>query len=343
MAAAPPSYESERRRALRLALAVTTAFAYIQVVPWPLSFLAPVAALVFTQESRAMSFADGARVLLLFALGLTGGFLLTLLFRDYPIVMVIVFTMLIRQFFMIILAAADHLAVAISVLLGTTIVPVVTILLPELGYLLVVYATFGFVVGWFIAAVAFLIIPALEQVPETHGHGSIDPADLSFISTQLALVMGTLLVAYLVFGWTDVLVLVYAGLFATALGTAGATGMGLTYIRANFVYGALATLIVFELLTIVSFLPFAVLVFFLAIYIFGKNLFSHSPTAAEWASGSFGFTILLSGLLASDKISATDKIFDRLAALALAMVYIAFVFVLLEYLRKRKAYRRVQA
>ena len=83
-----------------------------------------------------------------------------------------------------------------------------------------------------------------------------------------------------------------------------------------------------------GFLPLAIALFFFAIYIFGFNLFSHKPTAGEWGSGSTAFIILLSGLLASEKVSASVKVVDRLVQIGTAALFVAFAFALLEFLRR---------
>lgn len=341
MAAAPPSYESENRRALRLAIGVTITFLLTQTFPWPVSFLATVATLVYLQDAKPPSLSRGFGTVANIFLSCSGGFVLTVLLGDYPLILILTLCGLLVAVYRYAMIGGSHAVTVIGLLLATTLVPVVTNLLPELGYLFIVSLSFSFFLAWLISIALFALMPPLKDVPAEHAHGDI--GDVTQIAVNLAVVVGPLVAFFLFTGRTDVLVLVYTAIFVTTVSQTGSAAMGLTYLRANLIFGAGAVIIVFELLTIVPFLPFAVAVFFLAIFVFAKGFFGHGPRAAEWSSGAFGFVIILSGMLSSEKITAVDKLFDRLVQIGLAALYVTFAFALLEYLSQRRTFRRAKA
>lgn len=337
MAGVPPSFESEHRRALRMAIGVTFTFALTQVFSWPLSFIATVGTLVYLQDPRPMPLAQGLGTALTLFGAVIVGFILSVWLGDYPVLLVLVFGILLAAVYRSIMSRGGHLIVIVGLLLATTLVPVVTNLLPELGYVVVTAIGASFVLAWFVATATFTLMPALDRLPPEHGHG--DAVDVTVVSVNLAIVVGTLLAFFLLFGRTDVLTLAYSAIFAMSLSQAGSAATGLTYLRANLIFAGLAVVVIFELLTVVPFLPFAIILFFLAIYIFARGFFGHGRYAAEWSSGTFGLIILLSGLLSSEKITATDKLFDRLVQIGIAALYVTFAFAVLEYIRRLRLAR----
>ncbi|MBE1282103.1 MAG: DUF2955 domain-containing protein [Rhodobacteraceae bacterium] len=332
MGAAPPSFEIEHRRAMRLALGVTVTFTLTQLHAWPLSFLATVGTLVYLQDAKPMPVLEGIGTALKLFAALAAGFVISVWLGDYPVVLVLTLVSLLALIYRYVLTRGGHLIVIVGLLLGGTLVPMLTTLLPELGFVFIVYAGFSFVLAWFVSMVAFMLIPPPAEVPEAHHSDGFEDATPAAI--QLAIVVGAILTFFLMSGRTDALTLVYSAIFAMTLSTAGSASMGLTYLRANLFYAAVAVLIVFELLTVVPFLPFAVVLFFLVIYIFARGFFGHSPTAGEWSSGAFGFIIILSGMLSSEKITASGKLFDRLVQIGTAAIFVTVAYALFEYFRQ---------
>lgn len=338
MAAAPPSYEAGNRRALRAALGVTASFMITQIWPWPLSFVATALTFLLLQDARPMPVLKGAGVVLaslaVLGLSLFAGFWLS----AYPAVMVLTLGLGLWLMFRFLLRSGAPKLLMVALLLGATLIPVLTKLLTELGLIFVLYVGFDFVLAWIVAQFAFVLIPPPSRTPPQAPAEAMRDNDA--VAADLALVVGLMLAVFLFSGRTDALTLVYTALFALSLSQAGAAEMGLSYLRANFVYGGLATLIVFEALTVVTFLPFAAALFCLAIYVFARNVFSHKANAAQWSSGAFGFIILLSMLLASDTVSSSGKILDRLLNIGKAALFVTLAFAVLDYLRRHRRARR---
>ncbi len=332
MSAAPPSYEPQRRRALRFAVGATAAFALTQVVAWPINFLAVAVTIALLQQARPMPLAKGFMTMLVAAGSIWAGFFLSLALLAFPPVLVLTLSLVIFLVYRAILSTEMNEIILFTLLIATTIIPVLTNLLPELAYVAAHSLTISFFVGWLFATFAFTLIPAPEQTPPTHRTGN--PGEVNVMAINMSLVAGTMLVIFLSFSRTDVLTMLYTALFPLSLSTTGAHAMGLSYLKATLFYGGIATLLVFEILVMAPFLPLAIVLFFAVIYLFGLNTFSHKPTAAEWATGSFAFTILLSGLLASEKVSASVNVLDRLVQIGIAAVFVTFAFAVLEYFRQ---------
>ncbi len=342
MSAAPPSYEAQSRRAMRLALGVTTAMMVTQVSPYPLALVAPAITTLLLQDAKPMPLGKGFVTLLATLAGVVAGFAVSLALLQYPAVMVLTLSVMLFLIYRFVMTTGEHFVIVVGLLIGTTIVPVLMRILPELAYLSTLSILFSITLAFATARFFYALMPPPAELPPGHGE-STDPSAATGYALTITIVAGSMLAAFLVFGLTDVLVLVYSALFAMSLTSAGSIHMSLEYLKGNIVFGGLATLIVFEILSVASFLPLMVFVFFLAIRTFAMNMFSHKPTAGAWSSGTFGFVILLSGLLASDKVAASDKIFDRVSQMAIAAVYVALAFAVLEYIRQWRAARSVGA
>lgn len=342
MSAAPPSYEAQSRRAIRTALGVTAAMMFTQISPYPLSLVAPAITVLLLQDARPMPLGKGLVTLGAALLGVITGFIVSLALLQYPTVMVLTFSVMLFLIYRYVMTTREHFVIVVGLLIGTTLVPVLMRILPELAYLSVLSILFSIVLAFAIAGLAFGLMPAPAQVPPGHGE-QVDRGTANAYALTITLVVGSMLAYFLSFGQTDVLVLVYTALFSLSVSSAGSVHMSLEYLKGNVVYAGLATLIVFNLLSVAPFLPLMVFVFFLAIYVFAMNFFSHKPTAGAWSSGTFGFVILLSGLLASDKVVAADKVIDRVSQMAIAAIYMALAFAVLEYIRAWRAARAAGA
>lgn len=340
MGAAPPSYEPERRRALRSAMGVTAALTLTQLFPWPLALITPAVTNLLLQDAKPMPLGKGARTILGCVAILGCGFIISLFLVNYPVVMVLSYGLLIALMFRFVMTTEEHLILFVAMIVGFTGLPVVTRLLPELAVIAMGGAMMCFVAGWVIAMLAFTLMPPLEETPPAHGHGE-EELDVNGIAATLGVIVCTLLSVFLMFGLTKILVMIYTVLFATTVSTAGSSRMAVSYLKANLLFGGIAAILVFEILVIAPFLPLMIAVVFLTIYVFARYYFSHKPDAAIWSSGSFGFLLLIGGLLSSDKVIASAKVIDRVWQIGLAALYVTFAFAILEFVQRWRRSRSV--
>ena len=337
MSAAPPSYEPRNRRAFRLALGVTVVFTLSQIYQWPVALLASAGAVALLQDAKAMPFWFGLRTIIIAMAALAGGFLTALLLSGYPAVMVLTYGFLFILLFRFVLTTGEHLIIFVGLLVGCTVIPVLVLIWPELALVATIGAMTSFFVAWLISTFAFAIIRPPADVPPAHEHSDSD-LDVTQISVALGLILATLLAVFLVFGLTDILVLIYSTIFALSLTISGVRESFLTYLVANLVLAGLATIVVYEILVMVPSLPMMSALVFLVMYVFAQQTFGHSPMAAAWSSACFGFVLLLSGTLPKEGVIATDKVLDRVMQIGTGALYVAAVFALFGFISRARAY-----
>lgn len=330
MAAIPSSNESPYRRALRLALGVTAAFALAQLANWPLAHLAPVFAVILLQDASPMPFRDGWKLFQTAAFFFCIGGLVTFFLSPWPIVLVFTSGFLLYRAYLYMMMSGAHPLAVISVIIGFVLMPVLVVLFPALGLIAGIGILADIGVGIIIAWVAWLVMPMSSPPPKDHHSGPLNYDVASPMAATLAIVMMPLMALYLSYGWTQVLVLVYSVLFATAYSSNRVRGLGVTYIIANGVYGGLGMLICYELFVMVPNIAFMIVVVLLAVYIFANRIFWGGSTGAFWGSGLFGFLIMLGGILMKDEVVTTGTLVDRVWQISLATAYITFSFSVIE-------------
>ena len=149
------------------------------------------------------------------------------------------------------------------------------------------------------------------------------------MALDLVLVMAPLLTAFLAFGFSSVLVLVYSVIFAAGYDSKAGFETGLKMIIANGVYGGIGMLLIYELCVMAPWMPFMLVSVALGVFIFGLHIFKPSPTSPYWTSGLNGFLIMLGGALLADEGFTLGVMADRVWQIVLATAYVSFVLAIL--------------
>ena len=326
MAGPALSHEPGPRRASRFALGITLSFTLAQTLGWPFAFICPVLTLVLLIEAEPLPLRNVLAILRSTVVALVIGYVLALVLLPYPAVLVAAACLLMYRFFIYILTSGAHLLSIVTMLIGFILIPVVVKLLPELA----IIAGIGIFTSLLIALICgwtmFLIMPAPTPPPDHHHHAPMDPSEAVPLARTMTLVAAPLLASFLMFGWTSILVLVYTTLLATALSDVDSAKMGWKFIVANLVIGGVGMYLFYEALVAG---PNIVLMIALAItfmFLYGLKVFSDSPHAGWWFSGSIGFLFLVGSALPSDKAIASVKIIDRVAQIGLASLYVIFAY-----------------
>ncbi len=206
---------------------------------------------------------------------------------------------------------------------------------PEAG----IIASFGvlidFTVAIFFAWVAFLLIPVppLMPVADHHGHGAPESAEAATIAVTMTIVFAPYLVAFIVFGWTDIVTVIYATIFAMQLSSASSATAGWQSVTANLILGGVGMLLFYELLVMVPSLPFMIALAFIVFLFYGTRIFSGRPSAAAWATGFSGFLILAGGSLLADDVVAPMKIIDRVVHIGFSTLYVVFAYLVVDLVK----------
>lgn len=328
MAGPAPSSENPSRRALRLAVGVTLTFVVVQLIGWPVAHPAPVFTALLLQAAEPLSVRSGFATLGSILSYIVSGYLIALFLLPYPAVMVLVVCLLLFRFFVGALTSGGNTLAMIGMIIGLVVIPVLVNMLPELA----VIASFGvlldFVVAIFCAWIGFLLIPVPPLVPaqDHHCHGGPDTVAATTIAATMTIVVAPFLIVFLVFGWTDIVTLIYASIFAMGMSSASSAEMGWKSVTANLLLGGGGMLLFYELLVMVPSLPFMITLSFTLFFVYGSRIFSGGPSAAAWASGFSGFLILAGGALLADDVVAPMKLIDRVVQIGFATAYVVFAY-----------------
>ena len=337
MAGPAPSNEHVFRRVIRFALGITLAFLLAQTLGWPFAFLCPVLTLILLIEAEPIPLSDVLAILWTSLMALITGYVLALVLLPYPAVLVIGACLLMYRFFIFILTSGAHLLSIVSMLIGLILIPVVTKVLPGLAVIagigIMTSLVIAIIVGW----TMFLLIPAPPAPADPHHHGGVDVKDAIPLARTMTLVAAPLLVAFLLFGWTKILVLVYAILLATALSDVGSAKMSHKFVTANLLIGGIGVYLFYEALVAVPNIFFMVILAIFFLVICGSRVFSDSPSAPLWFSGTIGLLFLIGGALPSDEAIPVAKTIDRVAQIGVASLYVIFAYRVIDLFKRKRA------
>ena len=336
MAGPAPSKEPVFRRAFRLALGITLAFLLAQTIGWPFAFLCPVLTLILLVEAEPLPVRDILTILRTAIVAIVSGYMLALVLLPYPAVLLVAACLLMYRFFIFILTSGAHLLSIVTMLIGFILIPVVVKLLPELAVIAGVGIMTSLVVTILIGWTAFLFVPAPPASPDAHHHGGMELHEAVPLARTMTLVAAPLLVAFLLFGWTKILVLVYATVMATALSDVGSAKKGFKSVTANLLIGGIGMYLFYEALVAVPNIVFMIVLTVLFLFICGTRLFSDSPSAELWFSGTIGLLLLIGAALPSDKAVPVAKALDRVMQIGVASLYVILAYRIIDLFSSRE-------
>jgi uncharacterized membrane protein YccC len=333
-----PSNESLHRRALRLSVGVTLVFALTQLTGWPMSHIAPFMTGVLLQDSGPMPLQRGWFIFRMALISTLCGLVIALFLANYPLIMIAVVCALLFRFYVFIMRTADHMLAVIASVVGVLLMPYLVLIAPEVGAV----GGFGILLDFAVALtgawITWYLLPLSQAPPEDHGHDEPpSEEEAKSMALDLVLVMAPLLTAFLAFGFSSVLVLVFSVIFAAGYDSKAGFETGLKMIIANGVYGGIGMLLIYELCVIAPWMPFMFALVALGVFVFGLNIFKPSPTSPYWTSGLNGFLIMLGGALLADQGFTLGVMADRVWQIVLATAYVSFVLAILAMFRDKFA------
>lgn len=326
--------ESTNRRGLRLAFGITLAFALAQIFAWPLAYVTPVFTVILLQEPQPLSVRKALATFGWALAGMAAGLAIGLTVSPYPGLTVIIFSVFLYWFYFLAMTSGAHILAVIGALIGALLMPVLAQSYPELPLTAFWGLATGIAIAIYCSWLMFLFMPAPE-IPSLKPSMKAEksPEEIHSAALMTTLVAAPLLIAFLFFGWSKVLVLIYAALFATALGAQGGSQAGMKAVAANMFYGAPFAIIVYELMVMAPGLGFAILLVLATSLIFAERIYSGSPNAPLWKSGLTGFLFLLGGSIGFFAPEAGDNAFVRVLQIAMACAYVIAAYSFIDLLR----------
>ena len=330
----PPSNEPLHRRTMRLSIGVAGVFALTQLMGWPMSHIAPFMTGVLLQDSGPIPLQRGWFIFKMALISILCGLVIALFLEHYPLIMIAVVCVLLFRFYVFIMCSGAHLLAVLAAAVGVILMPYLVLIAPEVG----AGGGLGFLLNFAVAIIGawitWYLMPQSEAPPEDHGHG--EPLSLEAaksMALDLVLVMAPLLAAFLAFGFSSVLVLVYSVVFAAGYDSKAGFETGLKMLIANAVYGGLGMLVVYELCVMVPSLLFIIVIVAFAVFIFGREIFGGGATSIYWTTGLNGFLIMLGSAMLADSGFTLGVMADRVWQIVLATAYVSFVLALLAMFR----------
>jgi hypothetical protein len=330
-----PSNESIHRRSLRLAVGVTLVLTFTQLMGWPMAHIAPFMTALLLQDSGPMPLRQGWFIFKMALVSTLSGLVLALFLANFPLVLVLVACALLFRFYMFILQSGEHMLAVIAAVIGVVLMPYLVLIQPEVGVIGGLGLMLDFAVALTGAWITWFLLPVSSAPPQGHGAEALPHQTAAAMAFNMMLVLAPLLAAYLAFGWSTVLVLVYSVIFITTYDSKAGFETGLKMIIANGVYGGVGMLLVYELCVMVPSLPFMVVTAALAVFIFGLRIFDGGPTSPYWTSGLNGFLIMLGGALLADQGFTLGRMADRIWQITMATAYVSFALAVLAMLQDK--------
>ena len=324
--------ENSDRRSMRLALGVSVSFLIAQAFAWPLAFSTPVFVALLLQEPNALPLRTGLQIITTALSALLIGYLLALFLYPYPAVMMLVYCAVLYRLYIYMLTAGAHLLAFVGVIIGATVIPILMGVAPDIAAIVGWGFALTYVVSLLLAWSIFLLVPAPAGVAPAPLPARLPMAAAAPIAAGLVVVIAPLMTAFLLFGWTDILVLAFALLIAAAMSAekSAQTGGGLTL--ANLALAGVLVVLAYELLVIAPGLPFMVALIFGISLLYGRQIFSGKPAGGLWSTGLTGFLILLGGALMKEDVYISANLLNRVGQIFLATLYVVFAYRIVELL-----------
>ena len=316
----------QTRAVSRLALGVSVSFLMAQLFAWPLAFALPVFVGMLLQEPTAVAPRTALNILVTACCALLLGYLLTLFFHNYPVVMMLAYCVVLQQFYLFMLTAGAHPLALVGVVMGITVIPILAGVAPEIAMNVAWGIALNYVVALLMSWVMFAVIPVPAGTERSPPAAKLPRETATSIASELVVVTAPLMTAFLLFGWTNILVLAFSLLTAATMSAAKSARAGAGFVLANLLIAGLLTVVVYEVIVMTPALPFVFALVFGICLAFGQRIFSGEASGALWSTAFTGFLILLGGALLKEDVYISANVLSRVWQVFLATVYVVFAY-----------------
>jgi hypothetical protein len=330
-------------RILRYAVGTTIAVLIAQVIAWDLSYLMPMLALgMLASPAPRPTVRGGLSFVAIVAVACFVGVWLGLLLLPYPAAFLLVIGLLLLRLFYAKAGGAPPLLI--------TVLVIASLLIPALmmqSYWLAIKVAGGLVVSAIATVlVVWLVYGLFPDPPGVTGPpatSSTPPPVTSRERFGSALLTTTVVfpvvVWFFLFQRLDAaLIIIFVAMLSMQPGFAKDFKAGFALILGNTI-GGLCAILMYQLLTMVPSLMFFLILILLAGLLFGRHVFSAKKTGALYGM-AFSTVLLIIGSVTGSTSDASDKVYSRIVAIMIAVIYVVVAFGFLErWLNVRRASR----
>lgn len=324
-------------RVLRFFVGVVVSFVIAFTFDWPFAYIMPLFVAKFLgNEKPAMTFKTLVSIFLVVTTAFILGGILTRTLLPYPIVFLLVMTLIIFWLSYWNNSGGNELVITL-LLVGFTLVPLLGLIHDALAQ----YVTTGFLTSCVLSILLTMIMHVL--IPDQLAHNIQEvapPVELPNKPTRVKLaLLSTLMVMpvmafFFYFNLTsEALILLFIAIMAQKPDlVAGVKGSKALLIGNTL--GGLAAIAIYTILTVVPSYTFFVLLFALATIVFARLIFANKALGPLYVMAFSTLIVLISGATSGDS-DVDEKFYTRIIQIACACFYVVFATILASPLIKK--------
>lgn len=318
----------------RYSLGATLILIVALAMDYTMAFLTPVLALSFMAPGvKPLSLRAGLGFLLVLGCSNLVAIMFSNYFLSYPVVFVLLLGTLLFQIFY---TNKIKPGIKVWLLISLLLLPLLSTYTKSMGSVVAISIMISATIAVLLVWLVFFFFPDSSEVPIAAPKSApkLSQKARSIMALDQLIVVFPVVVSFYVFQWSGaILVLIFIVLLSMNP-AARNPKLGASMILANFA-GGLASIVVYNLLTVVPEMVFLALLVLLFGLIFGQKLFSGKPAAPLYGMAFSTFILVLGSVTSSDG-DAGEKVWERLFQISTAVIYIVVAFKILNYYTKTR-------
>ena len=333
-------------RTLRLALGITTTVAISYGIGWPLSYLVPILTVLFLALPAWIGWSGALKVLLLLAVALLLGVVLSEFALHFPLLCVPLYVLL---FFLIYYSSPPGAPplVPLFMTMGITMIPIISFSGMMVANLVATALLFGMASALFFSWLFHSLLPdSMAQESASARQKSAAPtapqisdkerARLALVSTIVA---STAVLLFFAFNLSQYAL---AMLFICIMAGTPDKNASVKFIKGSALataIGGIAVIIAYNLLVVAPYYGFLIALVLLFSLLFSSIIYSDSPMAPAFQSGFTTFLVLLGSSTGSSDSASTD-FYLRIAQILFAGLFTVLGLTVVEHLLRPRVNKR---
>ena len=330
---------------LRLALGITAAVAVSYGIGWPLAYLVPILTVLFLALPVWITWPAAVKIMMLLALGLLIGVLISEFVLHFPLLCVPLYALL---FFMIYYTPGPDTSplVPLFMTMGITMIPIISFSGTMVAHLVATALLFDMAVALFFAWLFHSLLPdslAAKTVAAARSSAPVRVVEatekekirLALVSTIVAST------AVIIFFALNLSQYALAMLFICIMAGTPDQNASIKFIKGSAlatVIGGVAVIAAYNLLVVSPTYLFMVFLVLLFSLLFSERIYSDSPLAPAFQSGFTTFLVLL-GSSTGGTDAASSDFYVRICQILFAGLFTVLGLVVVEHLLRPRAKR----
>ena len=331
-------------RIFRFAFAVTLSVLLAFGLGWPLSIILPVFTIVFLKApAPCPSFKVSLSIIVMTMAYLLAGFMISLVFVRYPLVMLVINSLLIFLIFYRSLKSENMLATLFA-LIGVLVIPLMMQTSQNMAMLVMTGLIFAVTAALLLVWLAFTVFPDPDLThSETHSEKMpeltlpvLTQQQQVNLAWQKTLMVLPVLILFFTFNLSgQLLTLIFIALLAMSPGLSEGISAGKFMIIGNTL-GGLYAMMFYELLVMVPMFGFFISLTLLVSLLLAKQIFQGNAvsSALHGSAATTLFLLIGTGTMPFGGDEVDDKFYIRIFLVILATLYIVFAFALINGFRR---------